>query len=324
MFTMRFDMRAPGGVDTMPALYDAALGMAEWGEGRGGVMCLISEHHSSPDAYIPSPLLLASAMAARTTSMAFVVGAALMPFYDPIRLAEDMAVLDIISNGRVSYVLALGYRPEEFEMFGIDWDERGAVAEQKLTLLLQALRGEPFEYDGRRVHVTPRPPRPIQISWGGGTKPAARRAGRHGLNFFAESASPGLLEAYESEARKHGHEPGIAMIPPAGSATTVFVASDVDRAWAEVGPHMLHDINTYGEWNAKVGKEDVASVSKARTVDDVRAEEGAYRIYSVDEAIAIVKSGGLLLLQPLCGGLPPDLAWKYVKIVTDEVMPATR
>jgi alkanesulfonate monooxygenase SsuD/methylene tetrahydromethanopterin reductase-like flavin-dependent oxidoreductase (luciferase family) len=324
MFTMRFDMRAPGGVDTMPALYDAAIGMAEWAEGRGGVMCLISEHHSSPDGYIPSPLLLASAMAARTTSMAFVIGAALMPFYDPIRLAEDMAVLDIISNGRVSYVLALGYRPEEFEMFGVDWNERGGVAEQKLTLLLRALRGEPFEDEGRRVHVTPAPPRPIQISWGGGTKPAARRAGRHGLYFFAETSAPGLLEAYEAEARKHGHEPGLAMIPPSGSPTTVFVASDVDRAWEEIGPHMLHDINTYGDWNATVGKEDVASVSKARTVDDVRAEEGAYRIYSVDQAVDIVKAGGLLLLQPLCGGLPPDLAWKYVKIVTDEVMPATR
>jgi len=319
---MRFDMRAPGGVDTMPALYDAAIGMAEWSEGRGGVMCLISEHHSSPDGYIPSPLLLASAMAARTTSMAFIIGAALMPFYDPIRLAEDMAVLDIISNGRVSYVLALGYRPEEFEMFGIDWMERGAVAEQKLTLLLQALRGESFEYEGRRVHVTPAPPSAIQISWGGGTKPAARRAGRHGLNFFAEGAASGLVEAYESEARRHGHEPGQAAIPPVGSPTTVFVASDVDRAWDEIGPHMLHDINTYGEWN--VDKENVASVSKARTVDEVRAEEGAYRIYSVDEAVEIVKGGDLLMLQPLCGGLPPDLAWKYVKIVTDDVMPATR
>ena len=55
--------------------------------------------------------------------MAFTIGAALLPFYDPIRLAEDMAVLDIISNGRVSYMIGLGYRPEEFEMFGVDWDD---------------------------------------------------------------------------------------------------------------------------------------------------------------------------------------------------------
>src|SRR5439155_10431623 len=123
----------------------------------GGVMCLISEHHGSPDGYLPSPLLLASAMAARTTRMPFVIGAALMPFYDPIRLAEDMAVLDIISNGRLSYVMALGYRPEEFEMYGVDWKRRGQVAEEKLQLLLKAKTGEAFEHEGRRIQVTPPP-----------------------------------------------------------------------------------------------------------------------------------------------------------------------
>ena len=322
MFMMRFDMRAPGGVDTMPALYDAAIGMAEYAEGRGGLMCVISEHHGSPDGYLPSPLLLASAMAARTKTMAFTIGAALMPFYDPIRLAEDMAILDIISNGRVSYVLALGYRPEEFEMFGVDWDERGAVADAKLALLLRALSGEPFEHEGRHVHVTPAPARPLQISWGGGTVPAARRAGRYGLNFFAEGGGPGLQEVYEAEARKHGQEPGMCAIPQPGSATTVFVADDVDRAWEEIGPHMLHDVATYGSWN--VDKSGIASMSAARTVDELRAEEGSYRIYDVDDAISMVKSGGLLALQPLCGGLPPDLAWRYLKIVTDEVMPAAK
>jgi alkanesulfonate monooxygenase SsuD/methylene tetrahydromethanopterin reductase-like flavin-dependent oxidoreductase (luciferase family) len=322
MFTMRFDMRAPGGVATMPALYDAAIEMAEWAEDRGGVMCLISEHHGSPDGYLPSPLLLASAMAARTTRMPFVIGAALMPFYDPIRLAEDMAVLDIMSKGRVSYVMALGYRPEEFEMFGIDWDRRGDAAEAKLTLLLQAITGEPFVHEGRRVQITPAPLTPIQISWGGGTKPAARRAGRHGLGFFAESDADGLLEAYEAEARKHGHEPGQAVLSAPGTPTTVFVAEDLDEAWAEIGPHMLHDIATYGEWN--VNKQNIASLSTARTVADLRDERGSYRIYPVDEAVDIVRSGGMLLLQPLCGGLPPELAWKYLKVVTDQVMPAAK
>jgi alkanesulfonate monooxygenase SsuD/methylene tetrahydromethanopterin reductase-like flavin-dependent oxidoreductase (luciferase family) len=322
MFTMRFDMRAPGGVDTMPALYEAAIDMAEWAEGRGGVACVISEHHASPDGYIPSPLLLASAIAARTKHMPIAIAAALMPFYDPIRLAEDIAVLDIISKGRVSYVMALGYRPEEFAMFGVDWDERGAVAEQKLTALLQALRGEPFEYEGRRVQVTPTPPNAVQLSWGGGTKAAARRAGRHGLGFFAETNGEGLLEAYQSEARAHGHEPGSPLLPEPGSATTVFVANDVDRAWEEIGPHMLHDATTYGGWN--VDKENIASMSSARTVDEMRAEEGSYRIYPVDEAVEIVTNGGMLLLQPLCGGLPPDVAWKYLRVVTDDVIPKTR
>jgi alkanesulfonate monooxygenase SsuD/methylene tetrahydromethanopterin reductase-like flavin-dependent oxidoreductase (luciferase family) len=322
MFSMRFDMRAPGGVATMPALYDAAVDMAVWAEDRGGVMCVISEHHGSPDGYLPSPLLLASAMSVRATRMSFMIAAALMPFYDPIRLAEDMAVLDILSKGRVAYVLALGYRPEEFEMFGVDWDERGEVAEAKLTLLLRALTGEAFEHNGRRIHVTPAPSPSIRIAWGGGTKPAARRAGRHGLDFFGESAVPGLREAYEAEARKHGHEPGLCMGATPGTPTTVFVADDVDEAWDEIGPHMLHDIVTYGGWN--VDKPHIASMSAARTLDELRNEQGSYRIYTVQEAIDIVKGGGLLPLQPLCGGLLPELAWKYLKVVTDQVVPASR
>ncbi len=157
MFSMRFDMRAPDGVATMPGLYEAAIEMAAWAEDRGGVAAVISEHHASPDGYIPSPLLLASAMAARTQHLPITIAAALMPFYDPIRLAEDMAVLDIMSKGRVSYVMALGYRPEEFELFGVDWTQRGAVAEQKLGVLLQAVTGEPFEYEGRQVQIMPSP-----------------------------------------------------------------------------------------------------------------------------------------------------------------------
>lgn len=322
MFTMRFDMRAPEGASSTPGLYEAAVGMAEWAEDRGGVTTLISEHHASPDGYLPSPLLLASAMAARTTRMPFTVAAALMPFYDPIRLAEDMAVLDIMSKGRVSYVLALGYRPEEFELFGVDWNQRGAVAERKLAVLLEAVKGEPFEYEGRWVQVTPSPTAPINISWGGGTKPAARRAGRHGINFFAESDGDELREAYEAEARKHGYEPGMCMLSSPGTPTTVFVADDVDRAWDEVGPYLMHDVRMYGEWN--VDKDNIASLSQARTIDALREERGAHRIYSVDEAVDIVKEGGMLMLHPLCGGLPPELAWKYLKVVTDDVMPAAK
>ena len=238
--------------------------MAEWAEDRGGVAAIISEHHASPDGYLPSPLLLASAMAARTQHMPFTIAAALMPFYDPIRLAEDMAVLDIMSKGRVSYVMALGYRPEEFELFGVDWTQRGAVAERKLGVLLQAVTGEPFEYEGRQVQVMPAPTAPISISWGGGTKPAARRAGRHGIGFFAESDGEGLREAYEdggaqARARTGPVHAGVA----ADSATTVFVADDVDRAWDELGPYLMHDVRMYGEWN--VDKENIASLSQART-----------------------------------------------------------
>ena len=116
MFTLRFDMRAP--IDGAPIqdLYRTAVEMAEWAEGHGGLSVLISEHHCSPDRYIPSPMILATAIAARTSTIPISIGALLLNFYDPIRLAEDMAVLDIVGGGRASYTIALGYRPGEHAM----------------------------------------------------------------------------------------------------------------------------------------------------------------------------------------------------------------
>ena len=111
MFTMRFDLRAPAGTAPTTDLYAAAIDMAAWAEDRGCAAAIISEHHSSPDGYLPAPLLLASAMAGRTTKIPMMIAAALLPFYEPIRLAEEMVVLDIISRGRVSYVFGIGYRP---------------------------------------------------------------------------------------------------------------------------------------------------------------------------------------------------------------------
>jgi alkanesulfonate monooxygenase SsuD/methylene tetrahydromethanopterin reductase-like flavin-dependent oxidoreductase (luciferase family) len=260
-------------------------------------------------------------MAARTNQIFISIAAALMAFYDPIRLAEDMAVLDIISNGRLSYTLGLGYRPEEFEMYGIDWKRRGAVVEEKLQLLLKAKTGEPFEHEGRRIHVTPPPITPggPMVMWGGGSIAAAKRAGRYGLGFFAQSDLAGMQEAYEESCREHGHEPGMTQLPPPDAATTVFVADDVDKAWAEIGEYILHDVKMYGDWNPNA--EHTASISHAETVDELRATSPAHKIYSTDEAVEIVRNGGMLMLMPLCGGIPPEIAWPYVEHVANVVLP---
>ena len=219
------------------ACYRAAVDMAAFGEGRGAVYAAVSEHHGSPDGYLPSPAVLASAIAARTSSLPILVAAALLPFYDPVRLAEDMTVLHHLSNGRVSWVLGLGYRPEEFEMFGVERGRRGAVADEKLELLLKCLEGEPFEAGSRRIRVTPGLPagRP-SISWGGGTAAAARRAARFGLDFFAQTNIAGLENAYRKEAERRGIAPGKCVLPDPSDPMSVFVADDVDRAWDELAP----------------------------------------------------------------------------------------
>ena len=321
MFLMRFDMRAPDLGATTGELYAAALEMASWAESRGAITAVVCEHHTMADGYLPSPLVLATALAARTTTLPIMTAALILPLYDPIRLAEDMAVLDIISGGRVSYVMAVGYRPEEYEHHGVDFHRRGRLADEQLALLLRAKTGEPFEHDGRRIHVTPAPITPggPKILWGGGSAAAAKRAGRFGLDFIAQGGGPELEEVYATESRAHGHEPGFCMVPPIDMATTVFVADDLDAAWAELGPHLLHDVQSYAALNPN--NTHTASLSTATTVEELRAENRTHRIVTLDEAGTMIRSGMPLPLQPLVGGLPPEIAWRYLRTVTDDLMP---
>ena len=141
MFTIRFDMRAPSFGAPTTELYAAAIDMCAWAETRGAIVAVLSEHHGAEDGHLPSPLVLASAIAARTERLPIMLAAVVLPFWDPVRLAEDMSVLDIISNGRVSYAFGIGHRPEEYEHFGIDMRRRGRLADEKLTLLRQLLDG---------------------------------------------------------------------------------------------------------------------------------------------------------------------------------------
>jgi alkanesulfonate monooxygenase SsuD/methylene tetrahydromethanopterin reductase-like flavin-dependent oxidoreductase (luciferase family) len=316
MFTLRFDMRAPDWGAPIEDLYAAAIDMAAWAEARGAVVAVLSEHHATADRHLPSPLVLASAIAARTETLRIMVAAAVLPFYEPVRLAEDMAVLDIISRGRVAYVLGVGHRPEEYEHFGLDPRGRGARVDEHLATLLALLRGGPVDA-ARSTGITPIPTSGgPQLFIGGGSLPAARRAGRFGLGLIAQAATPGLAEAYQQACRDAGCEPGFVQIPEPGSATVVFVADDVDRAWDELGRHLLHDAMTAASY--RHGETSVASISHATTIDELRADR-SYRVIGVDEAVELVRGGTVLPLLPLCGGLAPDLAWTYLERAANAV-----
>jgi len=321
VYLLRFDMRAPAFGAPTTELYPAALEMATWCESRGALMAIACEHHTMDDGYLPSPMVLTTALAARTTTLGIMTAVLVLPLYDPVRLAEDMVVLDIISGGRVSHVCAVGYRPEEYEHHGVDFHRRGKIADELLPVLLRAKTGEAFEHQGRRIHVTPSPVTPggPRVAWGGGSAAAARRAGRFGLDFFAQGGDASLTDVYAEAARANGHQPGSCFIPSLDTATTVFVAHDVDRAWEEIGPHLLHDVVSYSSINE--GNTHTASISTAKSVDELRAENRTHRILTVDEAVEMVRGGQPLSMQPLVGGLPPEIAWRYLRVVTDDVMP---
>ncbi len=164
---MRFDMRAPSIGAPPTELYAAASEMAAWAETRGCVAAVLCEHHCADDGYLPSPLLLGSAIAARTERLMLNL-VIILPFYDVARLAEDMSVLDHISEGRASFIFGIGYRQEEFDHFGLSLSDRGRLADQKLGQLRRLLSGEEVAHDGRRMRVTPQPRTPggPMMMWG--------------------------------------------------------------------------------------------------------------------------------------------------------------
>jgi len=313
MFTIRFDMRAPNWAGPAADLYAAAIDMCAWAETRGAVLAVLSEHHGTDDGHLPAPLMLASAIAARTRSLAILLAAVSLPLWDPVRLAEEMSVLDLISRGRVSYAFGVGHRSSEYEQFGIDMATRGRVADEILAALGPLVRGESVEYRGRTIRVTPpcgSPTGPMVLI-AGGSKAAARRAGAFGLGFISQTDSPGLKGFYEEQCRAHGHEPGIIQFPVRGAPTAVFVADDVDAAWDALGPYLLHDAIMAASYRPH--DDSVASITRADSVAALRAEDGPYRIFTPDEAAEYVRGGRLLPLHPLCGGVPPDVAWPYLE-----------
>jgi len=316
MFTLRFDMRVPDWAGPAADIYAAAIDMCAWAETRGALLAVLSEHHGADDGHLPAPLTLASAIAARTRTLAILLAAVSIPLWDPVRLAEEMSVLDLISRGRVSYAFGVGHRREEYEHFGIDMATRGRVADEILAVLGPLVRGEPVQYRGRTVRVTPpcgSPAGPMMLI-AGGSKAAARRAGAFGLGFVSQTDLPGLKEFYEEQCRAHGHQPGMIQFPVRGAPTAVFVAEDeraTDEAWDVLGPYLLHDAVTAASY--RVHDDSVASITRADSVAALRAEGGPYRIFTSDEATEYVRGGRPLPLHPLCGGVPPDVAWPYLE-----------
>jgi len=321
MFLSRFAMRAQS-VDpaARSALYSTAIEMTQWSEGKGCLSTIVSEHHAVDDGYLPSPVVLAAAMAARTTTMSINVSALLLALYEPVKLAEDMAVVDLISRGRVSYVIGIGYRSDEFEMFGVDRSGRGQLVEERVIQLRRLWSGETVEVDGRSVRVTPLPYSPggPLLAYGGGTLAAAQRAGRLGLYFMANTADTSLENAYRAEAERVGVKPlGCRFMDPS-VPLTVFVAEDPDKAWSEIGDYLLLDAVGYAQWISGPGS---PNISHATTVEQLRAEQGAYRIITPDEARAQIAAGQPLALQPLVGGIPADIAWPYLESAAAASLP---
>jgi len=323
LLSLRYDLRcAPFDATTSADLMATALDQCEWADRLGFATVTLSEHHGSPDGYLPSPLVLGAAIAARTRNLRLMIAALIAPLHDPIRLAEDIAVLDVLSNGRVIPVVSGGYVESEFRAFGKQLSDRARVMEEIVPFLERAWTGEPFEHRGATLRVTPRPvqkPRP-PIFMGGGSAPAARRAARHADHFMP--TIPEFYTLFREERVKLGKpDPGPL---PRTTGNFLYVTEDPDHAWKQIAPFAMHEMNAYGQWMAEAG-----TTGPYRPIDDPDAlrESGEYVLMTPDQLIETARgmSGfDTILFHPLMGGMDPELSWASLRLFESKVLPALR
>lgn len=312
LFGIRFDLRNPAFADVaMADRYQAALDMAAWADQHGALYVSLSEHHGCEDGYLPSPLAMAAAVAVRTSNAVIAINALIVPFHDPLRLAEDVAVVDLLSRGRLSLTLGAGYVEEEFAMFDVALSERPARIRETVATLRAAWTGEPFEFRGRTVRVLPTPTHPggPSILLGGSSEAAARRAARIADGFVPSTSD--CWGFYRDECLKLGQaDPGPGM---SFAADVVVLAEDPEKAWPVIGPFFQYESNAYGAWQAAAGQTTYRLMAD---LDELRAD-GQYRILTPDDYAAELAAAGDLAsatLHPMAGGIPPDLAWNHLHL----------
>ncbi len=324
LFGLRYDLRRPDFCKATSAeLVATAIEQSVWADGLGFSMVALPEHHGSPDGYLPSPLVLGGAIAARTQNIRMLFAALIAPLHDPIRLAEDIAFLDVISQGRVLPVVSGGYVESEFATFGRKLSDRKQIMDEIVPFLEKAWTGEPFEYQGRTVRVTPRPfqqPRP-PIFMGGASNAAARRAAKFADHFIP--TVPELYEVFRAERQKLGKpDPGPL---PQTTGPFLWVSENPDEAWERIAPHAMYEINAYAEWVKLTGGDP----SPYRTVtdpDELR-RSGDYPIMTPAELIETAGEMGPLdtvMLHPLMGGIDPEFSWECLRLIESKVLPALR
>jgi alkanesulfonate monooxygenase SsuD/methylene tetrahydromethanopterin reductase-like flavin-dependent oxidoreductase (luciferase family) len=312
--TLLYDMRVPDWGAPADALYQAAVAQCAWADTLGFNSVTLTEHHATTDGYLPSPMILGAAIAGSTQNLLIRLSLVLLPLYHPLRAAEDLAVLDLISGGRLRLTVGLGYRPEEYEQLGVVMRQRPSLMEEAVETLKSAWTGEPFEYRGRTVRVLPRPaqrPRPL-IAMGGASPASARRAAAIADDY--QPLSGKLYDLYLQELAALG-KPAPAP-SPAASGSYLFVSEDPDRDWARIAPHAMHDNNEYAAWIG--GRRGAFSASIGP--DELR-RTGPYRVVTPEECLTIAAAEDTLAFKPLVGGLDPDVGWEGLHLFADKVLP---
>lgn len=328
-FGVAHDFRCPpGGAYTLRDVYAETLEQIALLDGLGLDLVWFSEHHFVPDGYLPNFVPVAGAAAAVTTRMRISTDIALMPFAHPIRLAEDMAVLDQLSGGRMELGVGLGYAPHEFRTFGIPVSRRVSLTEEGVDILRLAWAGEPFSYSGKRyrfddVRVAPAPVQPGGPPlWMASTSPASvARAVRYDTHLLPQGRRQVVLDAWRDQTRAAGRDPARYRV---GIIRNVFVTDDRERDWPALREAERYRMQVYGRFAEAAGQGGLAvfqepdRIPQRPIVGDVE--------HCVSELTGFIREYGLtdVVTWGSAPGIPPAALTPMMQRFATEVVPRVR
>jgi hypothetical protein len=231
--------------------YRNELALIEEAERLGYDTIWLTEHHFADDGYSPSIIPIAAAVAARTERVRIGFNLLLLPLHDAVRMAEDIATLDVLSGGRIDVGLGQGYARHEFEGFGVDRADRLGLFREGLDVLKGLWTNETFSYEGKHYRIkdarlSPKPvQQPMPPLWIGATsEPGVRRAGLRGANLLGLSNTK--LQATYEQARS---EVGLPLeTAKALQLHWAHIGETDDVAWEEAAPHFHHLLQVYAQW----------------------------------------------------------------------------
>lgn len=264
------------------AFYAERFAQIAEAEALGFDSCWLTEHHFCEDGYTPSPLVLASAIAARTKRMRLGTNLMLLPLHDPVRVAEDAATLSLVSAGRFDLGVGIGYRQLEFDQFQRKLSHRPSLVEEGIEILRRAWSGEPVNFSGKRFEVgdlcvTPTPQSVPKIYLGGMVEPAIQRAARVADGFLCTGGIG--MDIYNEALLAEGKsiEDGDIIL-----GCWAIIAEDPEAEAARIGDHILYQINEYIKWGAFGPPDSTPLFDDAR----VAIENGLYELWDADTAVA--------------------------------------
>jgi alkanesulfonate monooxygenase SsuD/methylene tetrahydromethanopterin reductase-like flavin-dependent oxidoreductase (luciferase family) len=237
-------------------VYADQLAQVKEAEDLGFGTVWLSEHHFSEDGYSPGLVPIASAIAATTSRIR--IGSCILTstFQHPLRLAEDAAIVDIISGGRVDLGIGGGYGVAEFEGFGIPIENRMGMLREGIDILLGAWREDPFDYEGRyynlrNVSLMPKPVQDPMPLWVGAQGPRTiERIARLGCHLVTAGGDMSKNRDYDDCLRKHGRNPDDFNI---SLVRVMWIAETREQAWEQAGEHLHYMMEVYSQWQSTGG-----------------------------------------------------------------------